>query len=244
MFADVNEAYAERTSRPTRPRARRSASPRSRSAPRSRSTRIRCASPTDADVKAARAGGARTIARRTPMLSSRTISERAGGEVVLKAENLQRTGSFKVRGVAAKLAALGEEGCAPGWSRAVGGQPRAGARRRRAAARRARARCSCPTTRRSRRSRRRAAQGATIHVGGDSVDECLQRRAASAPRRAACAFVHPFDDPDVVAGQGDARARAARGRARPRRVVVPVGGGGLCAGVGDRGQAGAARRSR
>ena len=54
------------------------------------------------------------IARRTPVLSSRTISERAGGLVALKAENLQRTGSFKVRGAAAKLAALGEAGCAAG----------------------------------------------------------------------------------------------------------------------------------
>ena len=43
------------------------------------------------------------IARRTPVLSSRTFSERAGGQVALKAENLQRTGSFKVRGAAAKL---------------------------------------------------------------------------------------------------------------------------------------------
>src|SRR5919206_4085063 len=50
----------------------------------------------------------------TPVLSSRTISARAGGTVALKAENLQRTGSFKVRGVAAKLDALGEEGCARG----------------------------------------------------------------------------------------------------------------------------------
>ena len=54
------------------------------------------------------------LARRTPMLSSRTLSERAGGVVALKAENLQRTGSFKVRGVAAKLASLGEEGCRNG----------------------------------------------------------------------------------------------------------------------------------
>ena len=48
------------------------------------------------------------VARRTPVLSSRTISERAGGVVALKAENLQRTGSFKVRGASAKLATLGE----------------------------------------------------------------------------------------------------------------------------------------
>src|SRR5215210_2543441 len=68
---------------------------------------------TVADVEAARPA-VEALARRTPMLSSRTISERAGGVVALKAENLQRTGSFKVRGVAAKLAALGEEGCRNG----------------------------------------------------------------------------------------------------------------------------------
>jgi threonine dehydratase len=47
------------------------------------------------------------VVRETPALSSRTLSERAGGTVVLKAENLQRTGSFKIRGALAKLAALG-----------------------------------------------------------------------------------------------------------------------------------------
>ena len=68
---------------------------------------------TASDVLAARAA-VETVARRTPMLSTRTFSERAGGTVVLKAENLQRTGSFKVRGVAAKLAALGPDKCSKG----------------------------------------------------------------------------------------------------------------------------------
>ena len=75
-------------------------------------------SPTEVSVTAEDVAAARpaveSVARRTPMLSSRTISERAGGIVALKAENLQRTGSFKVRGVGAKLAALGDEGCANG----------------------------------------------------------------------------------------------------------------------------------
>ena len=70
------------------------------------------------DVTAAEVAAVRPaveeLARRTPMLSSRTLSERAGGVVALKAENLQSTGSFKVRGVAAKLASLGEEGCRNG----------------------------------------------------------------------------------------------------------------------------------
>jgi len=68
---------------------------------------------TAADVLAARPA-VEEVARRTPILSTRTFSERAGGTVALKAENLQRTGSFKVRGVASKLAALGEDGCANG----------------------------------------------------------------------------------------------------------------------------------
>src|SRR5690242_21441508 len=65
------------------------------------------------DVRAARPA-VEAVARRTPILTTRTFSERVGGTVVLKAENLQRTGSFKVRGVANKLATLGEEGCANG----------------------------------------------------------------------------------------------------------------------------------
>src|ERR671917_318305 len=69
--------------------------------------------PTFSDITAARPEVER-VARRTPVLSTRTISERAGGTVALKAENLQRTGSFKVRGASAKLAALGEAGCAAG----------------------------------------------------------------------------------------------------------------------------------
>ncbi|MGH3100480.1 MAG: threonine ammonia-lyase, partial [Thermoleophilia bacterium] len=65
------------------------------------------------DVAAARPA-VEAIARRTPVLSSRTISRRAGGVVSLKAENLQLAGSFKIRGVSAKLEALGEDGCSRG----------------------------------------------------------------------------------------------------------------------------------
>ena len=68
------------------------------------------AAPPDVTPEAIRAArpAVERLARRTPVLSTRTFSERAGGTVLLKAENLQRTGSFKVRGVAAKLAALGD----------------------------------------------------------------------------------------------------------------------------------------
>jgi len=180
------------------------------------------------DVAAARPA-AETVARRTPLLSSRTISERAGGVVALKAENLQRTGSFKVRGVGAKLAALGEAGCRNGVVAASAGNHAqalaAGARARGVA-------CEVFVPSDAPLAKVEAAreQGATIHVGGASVDECL----AAARERAAeggLAFVHPFDDPHVVAGQGSLGLELLEDVPDLAKVVVPVGGGGLCAGV-------------
>ena len=73
-------------------------------------------------------------------------------------------------------------------------------------------------------------QGATIHVGGESVDECLTAALARA-EEGGLAFVHPFDDPDVVAGQGSLGLELLEDVPDLARVVVPVGGGGLCAGV-------------
>ncbi|MEA2311606.1 MAG: threonine dehydratase [Solirubrobacteraceae bacterium] len=183
---------------------------------------------TQEDVLAARPA-AESVARRTPLLSTRTISERAGGTVVLKAENLQRTGSFKVRGAAAKLAALGEAGCSAGVVAASAGNHAQGL----AAAARARG-VACevfvPTDAPLSKVEAAREQGATIHVGGASVDECI----ASAKERASAgglAFVHPFDDPDVIAGQGSLGLELLEDVPDLARIVVPVGGGGLCSGI-------------
>jgi len=190
-------------------------------------------SPTEATVTAEDVAAARpaaeSVARRTPVLSSRTISERAGGVVALKAENLQATGSFKVRGVAAKLAALGEEGCRNGVVAASAGnhaQALAAAARLRGVA------CEVfvPSDAPLAKVEAARGQGAKIHVGGGSVDECL----AAARERAeqgGLAFVHPFDDPHVVAGQGSLGLELLEDVPDLAKVVIPVGGGGLCAGV-------------
>ncbi len=180
------------------------------------------------DVRAARAGVA-TTARRTPVLSTRTFSERAGGIVALKAENLQRTGSFKVRGAGAKLTALGEEGCAAG---VVGASAGNHAQALAAAARTLGVRCEVFVPADAPIAKTEAArwQGAIVHIGGASVDECVgmaQERA----REGGLAFVHPFDDPDVVAGQGTLGLELLEEVPDLARVVVPVGGGGLCSGV-------------
>jgi threonine dehydratase len=180
------------------------------------------------DIAAARPA-AESIARRTPVLSSRTISERAGGLVVLKAENLQRTGSFKVRGVGAKLASLGEQGCANGVVAASAGNH---AQALAAAARARGVHCEVfvPTDAPLAKVEAARGQGATIHIGGDSVDACVVS-ALERSNEAGMAFVHPFDDPVVVSGQGSLGLELLEDVPDLARIVIPVGGGGLCAGV-------------
>jgi threonine dehydratase len=183
---------------------------------------------TSADVAAARPA-VEAIARRTPVLSTRTISERAGGLVALKAENLQRTGSFKIRGVSAKLASLGDDGCRQGVVAASAGNH---AQALAAAARTRGIPCEVFVPDDAPLSKVEAArgQGATVHIGGGSVDECLARaheRASSG----GLAFVHPFDDPQIVAGQGSLGLELLEDVPDLAKVIVPVGGGGLCSGV-------------
>jgi threonine dehydratase len=180
------------------------------------------------DVKAARAA-VETVARRTPMLSTRTFSERAGGLVSLKAENLQRTGSFKVRGVAAKLDSLGEQGCANGVIAASAGN-HAQALAAAAAARGVHAEVVVPEDAPMAKVEAARRYGAIVHTGGKTVDECL----VEARRRAkedGLAFVHPFDDPAIVAGQGSLGLELLEDVPDLAQVVVPIGGGGLCAGI-------------
>jgi threonine dehydratase len=179
------------------------------------------------DVAAARPA-VESIARRTPVLSSRTISERAGGVVALKAENLQRTGSFKIRGVAAKLAALGD-GCSAGVVAASAGNH---AQSLAAAARARGVICEVfvPTDAPLSKVEAARGQGAIVNIGGDSVDACLEMAHARA-RDGGLAFVHPFDDPMIVAGQGSLGLELLEDVPDLAKVVVPVGGGGLCAGI-------------
>jgi threonine dehydratase len=185
-------------------------------------------SPSADDVRAARPA-VEAVARRTPILSTRTFSERAGGTVVLKAENLQRTGSFKVRGVAAKLAALGEEGCARGVVAASAGN-HAQAVAAGAAARGIPSEVFVPDDAPMAKVEAARAGGAIVHIGGGSVDECVLM-AKERAIEGGLAFVHPFDDPAIVAGQGSLGLELLEDVPELGKVVVPVGGGGLCAGI-------------
>jgi threonine dehydratase len=180
------------------------------------------------DVRAARAA-VDAVAKRTPVLSTRTISERAGGTVTLKAENLQRTGSFKIRGASAKLAALGEEGCARGVIAASAGNH---AQALAAAARARGVPCEVfvPADAPIAKAEAARGQGAVVHVGGGGVDDCIEL-ALERAREGGLEFVHPFDDPDVVAGQGSLGLELLEDVPDLAQVVVPVGGGGLASGI-------------
>jgi threonine dehydratase len=168
------------------------------------------------------------IARRTPVLTSRALTDALGAPVSLKAENLQRTGSFKVRGAAAKLAALGD-GCGAGVVCASAGNHGQGV----ASAARARG-IACdvfvPQDAPIAKAEAIAAQGATVHRGGDGLAECLVT-ATDFAREHGRAFVHPYDDPDVVAGQGSLGLELAEDVPDLGKVVIPVGGGGLASGA-------------
>lgn len=167
------------------------------------------------------------LVRRTPLLTSASVSQRCGGTVSFKAECLQRTGSFKLRGALAKLHALGAgtEGVVAA-SAGNHGQSLAYAARHRGL------RCEVYMPANAAISKLTAVRafGATVDRRGASVDECVER-ARQRARDTGFQFVHPFDDYDVVAGQAGVGLELAEEVPDLRKVILPVGGGGLAAGV-------------
>lgn len=182
-----------------------------------------------AAIRRAAAAGAGVV-RQTPVLSSRTLGARAGGTVALKAENLQRTGSFKLRGAMAKLDALGEESCAAGVVAASAGN-HAQAVAYAARARGVRCEVFIPDDAPIAKAEAAAGLGAEIHHVTGTVDDCVAAARARADEADGPAFVHPFDDPVVVAGQGSLGLELLEQVDDLGQVVVPLGGGGLATGT-------------
>ncbi len=179
------------------------------------------------DIERARVA-IRDVVRHTPLLTSRTLSERCGAKVALKAENLQHTGSFKLRGALAKLAALGT-GCERGVVAGSAGN-HAWALAEAARARGVPCEVFMPARAPIAKVEGCAALGAVVRLVGESVEDCV----AAARERAqegGLAFVHPFDDLDVVAGQGTIGLELLEDVADLAKVVVPLGGGGLASGL-------------
>jgi threonine dehydratase len=182
---------------------------------------------TEASIeRAARAGEG--VVRETPIISSGTLSERAGMPIVLKAENLQGTGSFKLRGAMAKIAALGEETARGVVCGSAGNHAQAVAY----AARSRGIPCEVFMPEGAPIAKADAVEelGAKLHLEGRSVDDAVAAARARAAE-AGMQFIHPFDDPDVISGQGGVGLELLRQVPDLARVVVPVGGGGLISGI-------------
>ena len=180
------------------------------------------------DVLSARATLAGTAVR-TPVVESRWLSDLTGQHVHLKCENLQRTGSFKLRGAYVRIARLSAEERAAGVVAASAGNHAQGVAL-------AAQQLGIPSTvfmpegAPIPKERATRAYGADVVFAGRYFDDALREALAYAERTGAT-FIHPFDHPDVVAGQGTVGLEMLEQVPDAATLLVPAGGGGLVAGV-------------
>ena len=178
-------------------------------------------------IEAARLAGSGVV-KRTPITESAALSERYGGNVVFKAENLQRTGSFKIRGAMSKLASLGDSVKNGVVAGSAGNHAQAIA----FAARHHNVPCEIFVPAGASLSKMEAVRsyGAILSEGGDTLSDAV----AAAQRHADATgmnFCHPYDDPVVVAGQATLGLELLEDISDLSLVIIPLGGGGLTGGV-------------
>ena len=165
----------------------------------------------------------------TPVLHSRVLSETVGGPVYLKCENLQRTGSFKIRGAYVRIARLSDAERARGVVAASAGNHAQGVALA-AGLLGCAATVVMPEGAPLPKVEATRGYGAQVVLHGSCVEDVLAEALAYAERTGAV-FIHPYDHPDVIAGQGTVGFEVVEQCPQVRTVVVPVGGGGLAAGV-------------
>jgi threonine dehydratase len=184
--------------------------------------------PTLADIEAARERLA-GVARETPLYPSETFSRLAGRPVLLKAENLQRTGSFKIRGAYNTISTLGPDereagvvaasagnhGQAVAWAAREAGIP---------------ATIFMPEDAPMAKVEATTSYGGAVELVGDSFEAAVAA-AQEHVERTGATLVHAFEDPRVVAGQGTIGLELAEQAPEAETVLIPVGGGGLAAGI-------------
>jgi len=185
-------------------------------------------SPTPADVEAARERLA-GVARETPLYPSETFSRLAGRQVYLKAENLQRTGSFKIRGAYNTIATLGDAERRAGVVAASAGnhgQAVAWAAREAGIA----ATVFMPQDAPMAKVEATRSYGGSTELVGASFEEAVAAADAHVERTGAT-LVHAFEDERVIAGQGTIGLELAEQAPEAQTVMIPIGGGGLAAGI-------------
>jgi threonine dehydratase len=169
------------------------------------------------------------VARRTPLDTSRTLSELSGMDLFLKMENLQRTGSFKLRGAYNKIYSLSDSERKRGVVAASAGNHAQGVAQA-ATLLDTKSTIVMPESASPAKIDATKGYGARVVLHGSSFDETLEMA------RRICAkedgtFVHPFDDPRVIAGQGTVALEMLDAQPHLGTLIVPTGGGGLISGV-------------
>ncbi|WP_329392278.1 threonine ammonia-lyase [Streptomyces sp. NBC_01716] len=169
------------------------------------------------------------VARMTAMEGSRHLTRLVGSPVHLKCENLQRTGSFKLRGAYVRIAGLSPEERAAGVVAASAGNHAQGV----ALASTLLGVCSTvfmPLAAPLPKVAATREYGAEVRLHGQVVDETLAA-AQEYARETGAVFIHPFDHPDIIAGQGTVGLEILEQCPEVRTILVGLGGGGLAAGI-------------
>ncbi|WP_282946784.1 threonine ammonia-lyase [Cellulomonas endometrii] len=169
------------------------------------------------------------VATRTPVETSRALSQIAGTPVLLKCENLQRAGSFKIRGAYVRMARLSAQEKALGVVAASAGNHAQGVALA-AQLLGIDAVVYMPVDAALPKIAATREYGAEVRQHGTSVDEALVAARAEAERTGRV-LIHPFDHEDIVAGQGTLALEVLEQVPDVRTIVVPLGGGGLAAGI-------------
>ncbi len=169
------------------------------------------------------------LAVRTPMEESRWLSAIVGGPVRLKCENLQRTGSFKARGAFVRISGLGHDERARGVVAASAGNHAQGVALA-AQVLGIHATVYMPHGAPIPKERATRGYGAQVVFEGSNLEEALAAAHRHAEETGAI-LIHPFDHPDVVAGQGTVGLEILEQSPQTRTVIVPAGGGGLLGGI-------------
>ncbi|MET0201578.1 MAG: pyridoxal-phosphate dependent enzyme [Gaiellaceae bacterium] len=168
-------------------------------------------------------------ARVTPVYGTETLSKRLGREVSLKAENLQRTGSFKIRGAVSKIATLSDKERRAGVVAASAGnhgQAVAWAAREHGVT----ATVFMPQDAPMAKVEPTKTYGANAELTGTCFEDALAA-ALEHVHKTGATFVHPYEDELVIAGQGTIGLELAEQVPQADTVVIPVGGGGLASGI-------------
>ncbi|WP_455352813.1 threonine ammonia-lyase [Streptomyces sp. SYSU K217416] len=169
------------------------------------------------------------VARMTAMEGSRHLSHLVGAPVHLKCENLQRTGSFKLRGAYVRIAGLSPEEKAAGVVAASAGNHAQGVALA-SSLLGVRSTVFMPSGAPLPKVAATREYGAEVRLHGQVVDETMAAAQEYADRTGAV-FIHPFDHRDIIAGQGTVGLEILEQCPEVRTIVVGIGGGGLAAGI-------------